>query len=464
MGLKYYIITGMNLFIPTVRLRARQFPAWFTPQLRHLLKCYRTRQRKYNQHPTPNNLQRLGRAQCSFHDANVASKTVFENDLIHGYAMRKDPKIFQYIKKFTKSDVLPTQLHDDSDLADTDFTKAELFNKYFFSVFTKSNCSEPNPDELNSMDNSLDPIHFTVSDVFQALVKLNPNKAGGIDNITPTILRNCASALAAPLHHLFITSINNGIIPTEWKIHKIVPIYKSGDKMSVINYRPISLLCNVSKVLEGLIYDRVISTMAGSIIPCQFGFQRNTSTQQQLLIYFHQLVTSLAETDTVYIDFQKAFDSVPHNELLLKLWNIGITGSLWKWFRSYLNNRSQCVSVNNSLSNCLPVLSGVPQLFLVYINDLPSVLEMCQLLIFADDTKCFKQIHSMSDTYLMQDDLNSLLRWSIDNHLHFNVSKFVFIRFHPKFNTEYNIDGFNIPYSSVCKDLGIIFSNDLSWN
>ena len=76
--LKYYIITGMNLFIPTVRLWARQFPAWFTPQLRHLLKCYHTRQRKYNKHPTLNNLQRLGRAQCSFHDANVASKSVFE--------------------------------------------------------------------------------------------------------------------------------------------------------------------------------------------------------------------------------------------------------------------------------------------------------------------------------------------------------------------------------------------------
>ena len=86
-----------------------------------------------------------------------------------------------------------------------------------------------------------------------------------------------------------------------------------------------------------------------------------------------------------------------------------------------------------------------------------------QLLIFADDTKCFKQINSMSDAYQLQDDLNSLLKWSIDNHLHFNVSKFVLIRFHPKFNTEYNIDGLNIPCSSVCKDLGITFSDDLSW-
>ena len=142
----------------------------------------------------------------------------------------KYPKIFQYIRKFTKSDALPTQIHDDFDLADTDHSKGELLNKYFFSVFTKSNCPEPNPDELNSIDNSLDAIHLTVPEVFQALIKLNPSKAGGIDNVTPTILRNCASALAAPLHHLFTTSLNDGTIPTEWKKHKIIPIYKSGDK------------------------------------------------------------------------------------------------------------------------------------------------------------------------------------------------------------------------------------------
>ena len=175
-------------------------------------------------------------------------------------------------------------------------------------------------------------------------------------------------------------------------------------------------------MFERLIYDRVISAVAKSITPCQFGVQKGTSTSQQLLLFFHQLITSKDEIDVIYIDFRKAFDSVPHNELLVKLWNIGITGTLWKWFESYLSNRSQCVSINNSLSKCLPVLSGVPQgsilgplLFLVYINDLPSAISSSNMFIFADDTKCFKMIKTESDIQviqLLQKDLTSLSHWS----------------------------------------------------
>ena len=121
-------------------------------------------------------------------------------------------------------------------------------------------------------------------------------------------------------------------VPSEWKVHKITSVYKSasGDKTSVTNYRPISLLCIMSKVLERLIYDKIINAVATSITPHQYGFQRGASTLQQLLVYFHQLVTWKDEIDAIYIDFRKAFDSVPHNELLVKLWNMGITGTLWR--------------------------------------------------------------------------------------------------------------------------------------
>ena len=327
-----------------------------------------------------------------------------------------------------------------------------------------------NLDESNLPANSLDAIHLTESDVFNVIANLNPHKATGIDHIAPSVLKSCAYTLTLPLHHLFTTSLKTSIIPNEWKMHKIIPVYKSNDKTSVKNYQPISLLCNVSKVFEHLIYDKVISTVTKSITPCQFGFQKGTSTLHQLLLFFHQLITSKDEIDVIYVDFRKAFDSVPHNELLMKLWNIGIVGTLWKWFRSYLSDRAQCVSINNCLSKCLPVLSGVPQgsilgplLFIVFINDLPSVISSSNTFIFADDTKCFKTIKTESDIQQFQTDLVALSHWSENNHLSFNVSKFDFMRFHNKFNSEYTIHGNAITHSSSCKDLGVNFSDNLSW-
>ena len=242
-------------------------------------------------------------------------------------------------------------------------------------------------------------------------------------------------------------------------------------KTSVKNYRPISLLCiNVSKVLEDLIYVKMIGTVAKCITPCQFGFQSNSSTLQQLLLYHHQLITSKDEVDVVHIDFRKAFDSVPHNQLLVKLWNIGITGTLWKWFKSYLCNRVQCVCINNCLSNCLPVLSGVPQgsilgplLFLIYINDLPSAIHSSNMFVFADDTKCFMKIKSELDIHRFQEDLSSVSHWSNNNNLAFSVPKFIFLRYHNIFNSFYTINGNTIPCSDSCKDLGIYFSDSLSW-
>ena len=118
----------------------------------------------------------------------------------------------------------------------------------------------------------------------------------------------------------------------------------------------------------------------------------------------------------LYLDFRKTFDSVPHNELLCKLWKIGICGDLWMWFKCYLSSRRQCVHINSSRSPFLPVLSGVPQgsilgpfLFVIYIDDFPSVVSSSSVLLFTDDTKCFKTIHDQSDAQSLQSDLNTRL-------------------------------------------------------
>ena len=159
-----------------------------------------------------------------------------------------------------------------------------------------------------------------------------------------------------------------------------------------------------------------------------------------------------------------------HNQLLVKLWNIGITGTLWKWFKSYLYNRVKCISINNCLSNCLPVLSGVPQgsilgplLFLIYINDLSSVIYSSNMFVFAYDTKCFMKIKSELDIQRFQEDVSSVSHWSSNNNLAFSVPKFITLCYHNKFHSLYTINGNAIPCSDSFKDLGIFFSDSLSW-
>ena len=149
----------------------------------------------------------------------------------------------------------------------------------------------------------------------------------GIDRIGPGILRHCAQALCVPLHNLFSFSLCNQCIPPIWKVHKITPVFKSGDKHSFANYRPISLLCSVSKVLERLIYDKIIDFVLPKISVAQFGFLRDRSCLQQLLLFLHNIhkaFDSKSWLDAVYLDISKAFDLVPHMELLYKLRLFGI--------------------------------------------------------------------------------------------------------------------------------------------
>ena len=307
----------------------------------------------------------------------------------------------------------------DDTYAVSDSDIASLFNKYF-SVFVRSSYELPPTHELNRPSSYLSEISFNEQDVFRALRSLDPSKAMGSDGISPKLLKNCALGLYQPLHHLFSSSLLQNYLPSEWRTHLIKPIFKSGNRNSVRNYRPISLLSEVSKVLESLVYNGIVDFVTNSISVHQFGFLRGRSTLQRLLIFFSTLLGSSSQTDVLYLDFKKAFDSVTHNELLHKLWNFGITDSLWLWVRAYLTNRRQCVSVGQSISNTLPVISGVPQgsllgplLFLVFINDLPSTLSTTMMLLSADDAKCLMPIFTLQDCSFLQSDLSRLSTWCL---------------------------------------------------
>ena len=175
------------------------------------------------------------------------------------------------------------------------------------------------------------------------------------------------------------------------------------------------------------------------------------------------------------MDFKKAFDSVSHNKLLYKLKMMDITGPLPKWFEAYLSGRQQCVAIGNHISDMLPVSSGVPQgstlgplLFLIYVNDISSEVNFSHIFLFADDTKCCKDIVGDSDCLLLQKDLNALSTWSSDWNLQFNETKCSLLSFHrknlPPTSETYRLNNKPIMPVSSHKDLGIILTSDLSWN
>ena len=353
---------------------------------------------------------------------------------------------------------------------------AESFNNYFFSVYTDNYIPDFSIDTLSAgIDNGyLRDISFTPQDIFNILSSLDTNKAMGIDNISPKVLKYCASVICTPIHYLFTQCLLQCTLPSEWKIHCIIPIFKTGDRAMVSNYRPISLLCIVSKVLERIVYNNIMSFLSTSFSVHQFGFLPGRSSLQQLLIFTNEILKAKQDTkgvDVIYLDIKKAFDTVDHHRLLIKLHQYGISGRLLRWLNAYLTHRMQCVHINSILSDLLPVTSGVPQgsilgplLFALYINDLPCCVTSGIPLMFADDTKCFKTISHYNDIHSLQEDLNQLFLWSNAEHLLFNEIKSIHLHFWKQFGShKYTLNGKEIKNSDHYKDLGIIITTDLSF-
>ena len=246
---KSTIYEGMSLFIPMVRLRRYQYPQWYTPELRHLSKCLSTLRKKVSNNPTSYLCNKFAQESSKLSSKTQLAKSVYESKLVAGFADNGNSKIYDYIRSLSRKSTIPSIVTLKSTSASTDQEKAELFNLFFHSVYkpSPSNSSLPASSGPTLSYPSISNISLTELDVFSALSSLDPTKSMGVDGIGPKLLKQCALALYIPLHHLFQLSISNQAIPCEWKHHSITPIYKSGDKSSVSNYRPVSLLCIVFK-------------------------------------------------------------------------------------------------------------------------------------------------------------------------------------------------------------------------
>ena len=289
---------------------------------------------------------------------------------------------------------------------------------------------------LIETDSALGQLEVCTEEVLSELKKLKTDKAVGPDGIHSILLNKCGEELAEPLRILFQKTMDEGRLPEDWKKAKVTPIHKKGSKKLAGNYRPISLTSQVCKVLERIVREHLTNHLDehNLITPRQHGFVKNKSCQTNLLETMEDWTRALdngSNLDVIYLDYQKAFDTVPHGRLIEKLRAYGVQGKLLDWIKSFLTGRSQQVIVGNSSSTWGSVPSGVPQgsvlgpiLFILYVNDLPSLVKS-SLTMFADDTKLYRPIRDESDTTALQQDLNALSDWSEKWLLKFNAAKCV---------------------------------------
>ena len=242
--------------------------------------------------------------------------------------------------------------------------------------------------------------------------------------------------ISSQLSEIFNISFSSGAFPSKLKTAKVIPVHKKDSKLDFSNYRPISLLSNIEKILERLMYNRTYKIFSDNnlIYSLQFDFRQKYSTVHALISLTENIKKDLDERNIgcgIFADFQKAFDTVEHDILLSKLEHYGIRGLANEWFKSFLSNRKQYVSINGYDSNLADVKFGGsqvsvlgPLLFLIFINDLNQALKFCKVHHFADDTNL---IHFNKSVYRLNRyvnlDLKNLTYWLNANRISLNVKK-----------------------------------------
>ena len=274
----------------------------------------------------------------------------------------------------------------------------------------------------------------------------------------------------------FFKSLSTGIFLNHWKISEVVPIHKSGIKHDVCNYRPISKILCIPKLLEKIVTSKLSPQINMCLSDNQHGFRSGRSTCTNLVLFTNfvfQNFKSRLQTDVIYTDFAKAFDKVCHETLLLKLNCLGFKGQFLCWLSSYLKDRFQFVKINHNRSRLFQVTSGVPQgshlgplLFLLFINDLSTVIQFSNSLLFADDLKIYRSISNTNDCMLLQSDINSVVNWCKNNNLVLNIKKcqvFSLYRSSVCIQHFYYIDSELLVRVNSIKDLGIILDPKLDF-
>jgi len=477
---KFFRDTIINLvqkFIPDKKERQRKKNPWIRKATVDEMKIRGTAWRDYRENPCKSKYRQYTTIR------NKVNKMVHEDRDSYNHKMldsfQGNPKKFYGFlnsQKTVKQGVLQLTKKDGT-LTTSDRQVAQTLCDFFGEVFTKE-VDKSDPVMHTAIFGAANKVElfFDTCSVKQRLTRLRTDKSAGPNGLHPMVLKECAENLAMPLANIFQSSYNEEQLPSDWKLAEVTPIYKKGPKNDTGNYRPISLTSIACKVMEGLMRDELLKFLdANNIITSkQHGFVRGRSCLTNLLQTFEEWTTALDEgqgIDVIYLDYRKAFDTVPHGRLIPKLSDYGVSEGLLGWIQSFLGDRRMRVNIRGNFSEWIDVISGVPQgsvigplLFLCYVNDIPDWM-LNSIILFADDIKVWTRINNSQDSTGLQDDLDTLQQWTDRWLLGFNIPKCRVMHIGHSEDTKYNLKENGIPVELAEikqeKDLGVVVTSDL---
>lgn len=378
---------------------------------------------------------------------------------------------------------------------------ANIFNKHFANVGPKLASTIPNmtsntptsnvkrtdndcevPNDMNEDNFILKPVNEDL--VFKSLQSLSDGKATGTDDLPAKLLKMASMSIVGPITHIINLSITTNVFPHQWKSARICPIFKKGDCTDPNNYRPISVLPVISKLLERIVFDQLYPFLNSKDLlhDTQSGFRPNHSTCTALINItedWYNCIDNGEYVGIVMLDLKKAFDTVNHEILIDKLSDFNLSQDCITWFSSYLSGRTHITCIKGVKSEPTICICGIPQgsilgplLFIMYINDLPNCVSNVNVSMYADDTGLYessKQIDTLVDK--LNQDLSRVDEWLIKNKLSLNVPKCEVMIMGTRqrlskidnVDVNVNINGIKLQRVDKCKHLGVTFNKNLTW-
>lgn len=373
---------------------------------------------------------------------------------------------------------------------------ANKFNHYFANVgINMRNSIKPDrnytPIRPKTISNTIFFNPATREEILKHINQLKNNKAHGIDEIRAEHLKIIAEDISEPLKEIINLCFLQGKFPEVLKTSLVTPIYKSGDQKEMSNYRPISLITNITKIVEKCIKSRIIEFIEkyNIISKNQYGFRAGYNTQDaasELTSKIYKALDNSHRCLCIFLDLSKAFDSICHQRLMEKLEKIGFRGIALDIIKSYITNRKQIVKINDTTSEVCELEAGIPQgtvlgplLFLLYVNDIFLQFSNENIISYADDTVLYVEENSWESIKSKAEDLLiKLKKWLDYNYLKLNIEKTKFIPFtvqkttledfeiilHQQCDSMHTTCTEKIQKATEIKYLGLIIDSNLKWH